>query len=134
MFNSDNKHFEAYLKNFMPMAPTALPRNTYRRHRSIRVLALWGSIAASVTILIIGIVVWHTRTLFRHDPRIIEPVSVNSKPPLAPLTIDPANRWLEAAPSVDAALDDLAFRAKNAPISTNKKSALAVLREENMHL
>lgn len=135
MLNSDDKQFEAYLKNFRPVVPIALPRAKYRRYGSIGSLALGGSIAASIAILIMGIVVWHTRTQYRGvGRRILEPVPINRRLPLPPLTIGSANRWIKAAPSIATALDDLAFRAKNAPIPPNKKSAVAVLREEKTML
>ncbi len=133
MLNSDDdKQFETYLKNFRPVAATAMPETRYRRSRSFKPLALWGSIAVSVASLIMGIVVWHFRTTHQgDDQRILVPVSANSKPALPPLTIGSANRWMGAASSIDTALDDLAFRAKNAPFPAKKESAIAVLREEN---
>lgn len=134
MLNWDDEEFESYLKTFKPAAPTALPKSVPRRYRLIEPPALWGSIAASLILLIAGLAVWQVRPYRGAGRRMLEPVSVNGKPPLPPLTIGSANRWLAAAPSADAALDDLAFRAKNAAIPAGKKSALAVLREENTKL
>jgi hypothetical protein len=50
--------------------------------------------------------------------------------PSEPLTLRNANAWLETAPSVKKAMDDLAFRSQVSPITEGKQSAIAVLSKE----
>jgi len=132
--DSNDTDFEEYLKSFSPVAPLALPQTKNVRYRSIRVAAISGAIAAGMAIVLTGVVVSHTRTVRGVERQSLGAASAKDQPPLPPLTVRSANGWLATAPSIGAALDDLAFRSKNAPPPADKKSAIAVLREEKTSL
>ena len=132
--SANDKEFEAYLKTFKPVAPKALPEIKTIRHRPFRALVLAGVLSAGIVILIVGSSVSYTRMVRQEIGRQTPPILPKGHPPLAPLTIRSANNWLATAPSIDAALDDLAFSPKSPPAPANDKSALAALREANTTL
>jgi hypothetical protein len=131
--NSDDEQFEAYLKRFRPVSPEPRP-TAEARHRSLHAFGPVAWVAASAAILIVGIIVLHTRTPRTIDHIIGEAASLERRQPVEPLTIGTANSWLATAPSFDAALDELAFRPRRNPIPANKQSAIAVLSEEKRTL
>ena len=135
MHDSNDSEFETFLKSYKPVAPIALPKERSKGYRSFRALLILGTIAAGIVILATGIVASHSRARHRGvEHPTPEAASAGERPSSPPLTVGSANGWLGAAPSIEAALDDLAFRSKNTPGSANNKSAIAVLRQENTTL
>jgi hypothetical protein len=131
----NDSEFETYLRSYRSVVPIALPRPKRNGYRTFRALLVLGTIAAGIAILVAGIAVSYTRAGHRGvDHRTLEAASPGDRPSLPPLTVGSANGWLGTAPSMDAALDDLAFRSKNTPSPANNKSAIAVLRQENTTL
>ena len=119
MQTPDDEQFETYLKRFHPLAPKAI--KTFEiTDTSRRLLAPAAWITALAAVLIAATMIWHTR-----DSRDVK--FVDRHAPLEPLTMRTANAWLAAAPSFQAAVDDLAFRSSTNPIPPGKQSALAVL-------
>jgi hypothetical protein len=128
----DDEQFEAYLKQFRPAAPAALPATTPVRKRSIwRLSAL---IATAAAIIVLAIVV----TRSQHK-QIATNVPVKSDGPThiaadAPLTMRNANKLLADAPSFKSAVDDLAFKSERIPLAKNEQSAIHVLGKEKIKL
>lgn len=129
MQTPDDEQFESYLKQFHPVAPEPVPTLTARASR--RSFALGVRVAAVAAILIVGIVVLHSRSKKIAVRNTIRDVaSLELRAPSEPLTIRSATTWLAAAPSFKAAVDELAFRSKNVSIPRGKQSAIAVLSKE----
>ena len=134
MQTPDDEKFEAYLRRFRPIAPEPIPTLSVG-HSSRRSPPLGVWLAAVAAILVIGAVIVHVRS-----SRIV--VSYTSSDagfserhaPSEPLTMQSANAWLATAPSVKAAVDDLAFRSQTGPIAQGKQSAVAVLSKEKLRL
>jgi hypothetical protein len=131
-FDSErDDRFEAYLKQFRPLAIEPLQIETSRRavRRSFR-LAAWAASAAAV-ILVGWLLAMHPRA-GRTESRIGQ----GDLPPGAhsaasqPLTIGSANTLLAHAPSVKAALDLVPFHPPSTQLPKGQRSALAVLSEE----
>jgi hypothetical protein len=133
--------FESYLRRFRPLAPEALPKHIGRRTWSMAVLAAWAAAAA----IMLGAVMLtiSPRLSQTHSPLVAEKRAepsakreggaaqlVNPQP----LTIRSANALLATAPSLKAALDEMAFPPHAAPAPKDKRSALAELAEEKTKL
>jgi hypothetical protein len=128
--NERDDRFEAYLKQFRPLAVEPLPIATSRgtaRH-SFR-LAAW---AAAAVILVALVLAMHPRTS-RTESRVGQGDLARGEHSAEsqPLTIGSANTLLAHAPSVKAALDLVPFHPPSAQLPKGKRSALAVLSEEN---
>ncbi|MGA9977964.1 MAG: hypothetical protein WBQ08_04960 [Candidatus Sulfotelmatobacter sp.] len=128
-----DEKFEAYLKQFRPLAPQPLPVES-RVHEPRRwfVPAAW---AASAALVAVALLAFHAR---RGEPRI--PPRVESfaivdrlaKP--QSLTIRSANALLATAPSFKDAIDGIAFPPKPAPLPADRRSALTELSKEKIKL
>ncbi len=123
--------FEAYLRQFRPLAVEPLRVETTKRapRRSLA-LAAWA--AAAAVILIALVLVLHPRT--SRTLSNIGPEDLAGREQLAdsqPLTIGSANALLTHAPSVKAALDRVPFHPPSTQLPKGKQSALAVLSDKD---
>jgi hypothetical protein len=135
-FDSErDDRFEAYLRQFRPSAVEPLQVETSGRaaRRPIR-LAAWGAAAAAV-ILIASVFAMHPHAGRTHS-RVDQAELERGKRPAEsqPLTIGSANALLTHAPSVKAALDRVPFHPPATQLPKGKRSALAVLSEDNNKL
>lgn len=130
----DDERFEAYLKQFRPMAPKSLP--SVRERSGVRrwfVFARWA--VAIVALLVLAILVMHPRP----EPapsahRTQASTRIEEVKNLRPLTLGNADELLAQSPSFKAAIDRLAFQPQTIPLSKGRQSALAVLSKENQKL
>ena len=132
MQNPDDVQFEAYLKRFRPIAPQPVPilsAGASPRH--------WHrlGLAAAAAIFVIGSVILHIRiSRIVVSNRASDAAVVQPHAPSEPLTMRNANAWLATAPSLKAAVDDLAFRSQTSPLPQGEQSAVAVLSKEKIKL
>lgn len=127
--NPRDKQFEAYLKTFRPLAAGPLHTNYGRNTRRTFSLAGFALVAATV-LLVTGLVI-HSR--HRQDRLTQTRQRLATNRPLSttlPLTIRNANALLATSSSFKAAVDEMTFQPRPAPISKDKLSALAVLSKE----
>jgi len=126
-----DEKFEAYLKQFRPLAPQPLPVESHvHAPRRWLVFALATAAAAVVAVAVLA---FHARPGRITPP--VESVAIAdqvAKP--QSLTIRTANALLATAPSFKDALDGMAFPPKPAPLPTDKHSALAELSQEKTKL
>jgi hypothetical protein len=61
-------------------------------------------------------------------------VSAQKSVQAVPLTMRSANAWLARAPTIKAAVNDLAFREQVKPTQQGRQSAVAVLSKEKIKL
>jgi len=95
--------------------------------------AAWA--AAAVAVLIAAVLTMRHRPEPAHLPGATEaPASAEQLANPQPLTIASANALLAQAPSVKAAVDQMAFKPQTVQLPKNKHSALAVLSQENIKL
>jgi hypothetical protein len=126
--------FEAYLKQFRPLAPAPLPVERHgRASRRSFVLAAWA--AAAAAILVAGLIVLQ----FHPGGPQVAPLTENLAGTeqlinASPLTIRSANALLATAPSFKAAVDEMAFSSKATPLPKDKHSALTELSKEKTKL
>ena len=144
MLDHDDKQFEARLKEFRPLPAEPLPvGRTIRARRRRFVLAVCG--AGSVVIVLVAAVIARQRAdqlpSIHHKPKVgdakVKVVDVVEVMPPASghrLTIRSANELLAHAPSVKAALDELAFQRSPVRLPEGTQSALAVLGKEDFKL
>ncbi len=130
----DDEQFEAFLKQFRPLAPETLPAED-RAPQSRRSFVLGAWTAAAAAILIAGALTLHIRS---NPVPVSNPASdAASGPqlvPSQPLTIRSANALLAAVPSFKAAVDNMAFHSRTIPFPNGKQSAIAVLSKEKIKL
>lgn len=104
--HADDDKFEIYLKQFRPRAPEAFPVVTRGGHaRRALALSVW-----AVTIVLTAALLttkWTARLL--HSSARTGNWSAPQTENLHPLTIRTGNELLERAPSLKAAMDELAF-------------------------
>lgn len=132
--NEENdERFELYLKEFRPLPPAPLPLDvpvqTARKPRHLGI-TVWGLSLAAILIFVVF--------LFRppvHHPMKSGGKSTVPREPYStqPLTLRAANDLLLSSPSFKAAFDSLESNSGAPPIPKGKESALAVLRQENLH-
>jgi hypothetical protein len=130
----DDQRFEAHLKQFRPLAPAPLQIEGlgFTPKRSF-VLAAWTAAAAAV--LVVAVIVFHSRTDGPHVAPPIESLEGAEQLVNTPaLTIRSANALLATAPSFQAAVDEMAFSSKATPLPKDKHSALAELSKEKTKL
>jgi hypothetical protein len=126
--------FEAYLKQFRPLAPAPVPvRRHGRAPRRSFVLAAWA--AAAAAILLAALIVFHSHSAGPQVTRPIESLASTEQLVNTPsLTIRSANALLTTAPSFKAAVDGMAFSSKATLLPKDKHSALAELSKERIKL
>lgn len=132
MPDSEDERFESYLKQFRPLEADALPaqetRPAPRRHFVFAIYAA-GIVMALVIVAVTAFRVPNPRG--SGEPK--QSAAVNRLGP-TPLTMQRANALLAKAPSVKAAMDELAFPAASSAVPKDKQSALAVLSKEKIKL
>jgi hypothetical protein len=130
----EDERFERYLKQFRPLAPETLQIEKHERATRLPfVFAKWTTVAAAM--LIAAVLTNQSRLKPTHSPSGTgSPATVERLTSSQPLTIGSANRLLARAPSVKAAVDQVAFRSQTTPLSKGTQSALAVLSKENIKL
>ena len=130
MLIPDEERFEAYLKQFTPLAPEPLliERHVRATRRSFA-LAAWAG--AAVAIVVVAFFALHSRAGRPRSGQAMESLSRTEQLVRAqPLTIRSANALLAPAPSFKAAFDEIAFQPQAAPASKDQRSALAELAKE----
>ena len=134
MQTPDDKHFEAYLKRFHPIAPEPVPRlSVAHSSRLSPSLGTW--LAAVAAILILGAVILNIRRNRAVVSKMASDVAFAERhAPSEPLTMRNANAWLATAPSFKAAVDELAFPSQTTPLSQGKQSVVTVLSKEKIRL
>jgi hypothetical protein len=132
--NDDDK-FESFLREFRPRRPRPLTIDGLEPGRSRRfVLRAWAGAAAAIVVAAILLFIAKHGQKQPGTPdtaRNSAPVELTSP---EPLTIASANALLAQAPSVKAAVDQMAFSPQSAQVPEGKHSALAVLSEEKIKL
>jgi hypothetical protein len=130
----EDERFERYLKQFRPLPPETLQIEKHERATRLPfVFAKWTAVAAAAAAMLIAAVLTNqSRLKPTHSPSGTgSPATVER---LTSLTIGSANGLLARAPSVKAAVDQVAFRSQTTPLSKGTQSALAVLSKENIKL
>lgn len=131
MPQKDDEKFENFLKQFRPRAPR--PLQIEKRERKARPeLALGALLAAAAVVFTVARFIIGGRPEPTRRPGGAQ--NVSSVKPLTnsqPLTLGRANALLLEAPSIQAAVDSLAFQSQATQTPKGTRSALAVLGEEN---
>ena len=133
----EDERFERYLKQFRPLAPETLQIEKHERATRLpSVFAKWTAVAAAAAAMLIAAVLTNqSRLKPTHSlSGTGSPATVERLTSLQPLTIGSANALLARAPSVKAAVDQVAFQSEATPLSKGTQSALAVLSKENIKL
>jgi len=132
--NRNDEQFEEYLKQFRLLAPESLPigQHGHAKRRSCRFVA-WAATAAAVAVaavLTMRLVPTYPR------PHQATPVAaeVNRIANSQPLTIRDANDLLARSSSMEAAIDQVAFKSQVTELPKGEQSALAVLSKEKNKL
>jgi hypothetical protein len=127
---SEDEQFEKYLKGFQPTVPEPLLVAAHRKPRAW-IFGAWAVVAA---IVILAILVAHNHS-GRSDVTTVENTGNLERPVVeAPLTLRSANKLLADAPSVKAAVDNLAFQSRNVAVPKDKQSVVSVLSKERIKL
>jgi len=126
----EDDRFEAYLRQFEPIAPDALPLKGHARESWRLPLLRFVAVAAVVAVAVASFYI-ADRRVPGHGSR---STSVEIAQPTRPLTMREANALLASAPSYKAVVDNMAFRTKGTPIPNGKQSALAALAKEKIKL
>jgi hypothetical protein len=130
MPQNDHEKFEHFLKQFRPRAPRRLPIE--KQERAARPLVSWALLATAALVSAVTVFLSVDRREFK---RLVSGVpKLSTIKPLTssqPLTLGRANALLVEAPSVQAAVDSLAFPSQTSQVPKGARSALAVLGEED---
>ncbi len=132
MQSPDDEQFEFYLKRFEPIAPEPLQVKTAGRGPRPR-FALYPQTAIAVAILVLALLIIHPRPS-HHIIRDQRVEATGQRVSVGPLTLRSANALLAAAPSIKAAVDEMAFSAQIMPLPKGTTSAIAVLSKEKIKL
>jgi hypothetical protein len=129
----DDEQFEQYLKQFRPSAAEPLPIELHSHGKRPWWFAAWAAAAAAVAVaavLTLRVIPAYSRP---HDgtPKAVE---VNRIANTQPLTLRGANDLLAHSSSVDAAIDQVAFKSQITELPKGEQSALAVLSKEKIKL
>ena len=135
MQSNDDEKFEKFLRQFQPRAPEPL-RIDQQEPARMRpfMFAAWAAAAAvSVVVIAVTFITWRgSKQAGPQDvTRNAAGVELTSQ---QPLTISSANALLAQAPSVKAAVDQMALHPQSTQLPKGKYSALAVLSEEKIKL
>jgi hypothetical protein len=126
--HDDDEQFEIYLRQFRPREPEPLPNG--KRVRLTRRAFAMGACAAVAAVAIVVVLTMGRgaeldRSASSAERGLIELASIPQ-----PLTIRKANALVAHAPSLQAAMDLMAFHPQSAAIPKNQQSALFVLSKE----
>jgi hypothetical protein len=128
---NDDEKFESFLKQFRPRAPEPLRMERQWIFRSPLRFAF--GTAAAVLVTAVLVIHFLPKRVPTHEGA-QDVANVERFTHFEPLTIAKANALLAQAPSVKAAVDDMAFKPQSTQLSQGKHSALEVLSQENMRL
>jgi hypothetical protein len=127
----DEERFEAYLKQFRPLA--ADPRKGTIAVRGRRWLL--AGVCAAAVVAGMALVGLHPRPAeVSHMPNDQQLVKREIPRATQPLTLGAANALLSKSPSFHAAIDELAHQPASEDSSAERNSALAVLSQEESKL
>jgi len=131
---NDDEKFESFLREYRPRALE--PLHIEQQERTRRRQFVFGSlVAAAAAALVVAMFTISNPSRWTHLPKDTEaPASAEQLINQQPLTIGKANALLARAPSVKAAVDQMAFKSQTTQLSKGKHSALAVLSQENIKL
>ena len=134
MNNRNDEQFEEYLKQFRLLAPASLPIGQYGRTKSRpwRFVA-WAATAAAVAVAAV-LTMRLVPTYSRPQPATPVAAEVNRIANSQPLTIRDANDLLARSSSMEAAIDQVAFKSQVTELPKGEQSALAVLSKEKNKL
>jgi len=125
---NDDEKFEHLLKQFRPRAPRRL--RIEGQERAARRGFAFGLLAATAVVLVVAVLIIGNRRM--HAPNWVQnPTSVQPATNPEPLTLGKANALLMQAPSMEEAVDSLAFQSGTADVPKGERSALATLAQEN---
>jgi hypothetical protein len=125
----DDERFEAYLKQFRPLATDSLPIVSHR-HVFGRWFVFAAAAAALAAVFVTAILAPHNRTGRVYSTRVEQTVGTERLVNTQSLTIRSADVLLATAPSFKAAVDEMAFSNEATQLSKDKRSVLAVLGKE----
>lgn len=126
---ADDDRFEAYLKQFYPRTPEALPMVTRGRHaRRAMALGAW----AVAIVLTAALLATNWTAKRSHSLTSTRNWSAPQAGDFHPLTIRAANELLARAPSLKAAMDELVLDSQQETVPKSR-SAFDVLSEENIN-
>lgn len=125
----DNR-FEAYLKQFRPVAIDPLPIE--KSSRAIRRQFVLMAVATTVAIVAVALVSHFGAGRTDKPEAVASGVGAERLANTRPLTIRSANVLLATAPSFEAAIEGMAFPPQTTPLPKDQHSALAVLSEERI--
>lgn len=135
MLDRNDEQFEARLKEFRPLAAQPLPMGrSVSARRGRWVLAMCAAAAAIVVVAVIAHQRGNQSAAIHRKVKVVDAVKVTPPASGRPLTIRSANELLARAPSVKAALDELAFQRSPVRLPEGTQSALAVLGKEDFKL
>ena len=129
MQNEDEK-FEKFLRQFRPRAPKPL-RIEGHEQASKRGFAFALLAATAAVVLIVAVFIAERRPSPAKPPDRVQNVTSVKPTNPEPLTLGKANALLKQAPSMEAAVDSLAFQSRAAQVPKGARSALATLGEAN---
>jgi hypothetical protein len=128
----DDERFEAYLKQFRPLAPEALPTKAPERAtRRSFIFAVYAGVAACVLAVALSL---YFAAKARHSRDGANTATMDRNVTQQPLTVRRANALLAQSPSLKDALDGLAFHSQSTQLRNGELSALSVLSEEKNKL
>jgi hypothetical protein len=130
VLTSDDLEFQEYLKQFRPLAPESLQTVTHRRNSPRRVVFILWAAAAAVLISVV-IMMWPRPKPISLVERTGSLAGLEQITNSQPLTLGSVNVLLANAPSVEAAVDLVAFQPRTTQLPKGKQSALALLSKEN---
>jgi hypothetical protein len=132
MLNPEEEQFESRLKEFRPLAAEPLPVERADRARRRRfVLAACAAAAIAIVVVVLFKIPYERDQATAPHPA-VKQTTVEAPANGRTLTIRSANKLLADAPSVESALDDLAFHSRRKQLPRGTQSALAVLGEEDL--
>lgn len=125
--HDDDEQFEIYLRQFRPREPEPLP-NGKRVRLTRRAFAMGACAAAAAVAITVVLTMGRGGRLDRSGGAERGHIELAPIPP--PLTIRKANALVAHAPSLQAAMDLMAFHPQSAVTPKNRQSALFVLSKE----
>ena len=134
MLNPEEKQFEARLKEFRPLAAEPLSMREASRSRRRKFVLAACAAAAMVIVVVVLFKIPYKRNLATAPQRAVKQTATAPPANGRPLTIRTANELLARAPSVQSALDELAFHGRPKQLPRGMQSALAVLGKEDFKL
>jgi hypothetical protein len=134
MLNPEEKQLEAHLKEFRPLDAEPLPLERAVQPRRRRFVLAACAAAAIAIVIVVLLKIPYEGDLTTAPQHAVKQTPAEQPANGRPLTVRTANELLAGAPSVKAALDELAFRSRRKQLPRGTQSALAVLGKEDFKL